>query len=206
MKLFGFFLCFVLLFAVLSGAGFAENKKKNEEDNPYGFAMVNEVNSRSSSGIRPHEGEYMDMKKVNENDTYQAQSNVDAAAMRKFEKKAARISKKVQSEENSRPGNSGEPKTRMLANKAAEMIEKVKENPKINKITGAVKAGWKKFKKWFVKLPGIRHWLASPYSMENYKKELGKIDYVERKVKKEQLKKNSATAQKLKEGSRRFFK
>ena len=76
MKLFGFFLCFVLSFAMLSGAGFAENKKKNDEDNPYGFAMVNEANSCSSSGIQPHEGEYIDMEKVNENDTYQAQSNM----------------------------------------------------------------------------------------------------------------------------------
>lgn len=163
----------------LGNISFARSSKKQSDDseNPYGFTLVEEISDNTVT-------EDVDMEEINENDTYQAQANADAAAMQKLEKEASQIKKKVKPEESNKSVKREDPsnlKTRQPANKISASIQKFLNNPKVVKFTATVRYAWGKFKRWFLKLPGIRHWFASPYSMENYKKELGKVDYVEKK-------------------------
>lgn len=201
-------LCITLSLLLLPGISFAK-KKKTSEDNPYGFEMVDE-SKKTSYEIEADENEDIDMDEVNRNDTYRAQSDADAAAIRKLERQAAELSKKTKPkivlEDSNKTSSKESVKTRKPANKAAEIYYKFRYNPKVVKFLESLSYGWEKFKKWFVTLPGIRHYLASPYSKENYKKELGKVDYVEKKAKSDQLKKDSSSAKMLKKGSKEFFK
>ncbi|MCL2144227.1 MAG: hypothetical protein FWH43_01840 [Endomicrobia bacterium] len=202
---FKFLLCFLLLLSFGVNICFAGNSKKSSEDNPYGFELVEEADRINAAIEISENDEDVDMEDVNKNDTYQAQKNADSAEMKRLDNKAAQITNNVNAAavKKETAVKKEEP---LIAGKVQQAFNKFKQKPEVNKILKIINTAWTKFKSWFVKLPGIRHWLDSPYSMENYRKELGRVDYVEKKAKKDQLKKDSESAQMLKEGKNKFFK
>jgi hypothetical protein len=190
----------VLSVLFLVNISFAVNSEEVLE-NPYDFELVEEA-GKTSIEIESGGEEKVDMEEVNKNDTYQAQSKAEAEAEaeRKRREREA-VKKRAEGDAKKKPG-AKDPKTRKAANKISEKFDKLMKNPKIIKFLDTAKYGWAKFKKWFVTLPVIRHWLASPYSMENYKKELGTTG----KENSPHLKKNSAGVKMVKEGGKKFFK
>ncbi|MDR1194924.1 MAG: hypothetical protein LBL00_00430 [Endomicrobium sp.] len=194
--------CFVLSVLFIGNISFAVNSEEVLE-NPYGFELVEEA-GKTSTEIESGGKEKVDMEEVNKNDTYQAQSKAEAERKKRereleaAKKKAEEESKKKKKE----PAKEKKPETRKVANKISEKFNNFMKDPKVIKFINTVKYGWAKFKKWFVTLPGVRHWLASPYSMENYKRDLGTAG----KENSAHLKKNSAGVKLVKEGSKKFFK
>jgi hypothetical protein len=182
-------------------AAFAANDR-NVTDNPYGFRLVAEAEKNSTVIIEPDGTETPDMKEVNESDTYQAQIKA-AAEIKKSGRKSYESTKKkpIGIKERQKSVSTEEPKIKK-ADKLDKMFHNFIKKPSVSKFLNSVKSGWTKFKKWVVTLPGIRHWLVSPYSIENYKKKLKTAG----KENSDYLKKDSAGINMVKEGSKKFFK
>jgi len=107
-------------------------------------------------------------------------------------------SKKALEKSNIAPVKKIEPEPE-IPKKVQAAYKKIAKNGVLAKISNFLQTAWKKFKKFFNNLPGIRHYRNSIYSNDNYKKEMRSMA----KEYKPHLQKNSAGVQILKEGIKR---
>ena len=185
------FLSVVLSGLLISGACFASDFEKSSNDNPYGFEAAGETGKTALD---------INMENVNNNDAYQAQKGAEAAEIKRLEREAARLSEKMNlgaKEEKKEVKKEIAPKNKLYA-----AYMKFIKDPRVVRVLNTIKILWEKFKRWFVTLPGIRHWLASPYSMDNFKREMGMSSDEHSK----HLQKDSAGIKILKDGKKQFFK
>ncbi|MCL1901823.1 MAG: hypothetical protein FWG57_06825 [Endomicrobia bacterium] len=141
----------------------------------------------------------INMENMNKNDTYQAQKEAESAEIKRLEREASRLSEKMKSGTETKKEVKKETPPK---NKLHAAYLKFIKDPRVVRVWNTIKSLWEKFKRWFVTLPVIRHWLASPYSMDNFKKEMGLSSDEHAK----HLKKDSAGIKMLKDGSKQFFK